>query len=1001
MVIPHPPHSPAWIYATDMSYFIVRVLLGHSFGLERGNIGVVVVCFLPVPIQGNEESLLGTGSGRPTVLGGREQKSTSYNKIRTRLLEKNPAIKNLFPFGKLNLSPEKLKDNADLRAHGKNVMETIGTAVETLDNPGKLVPFLKDLGARHNAYGTKPEHFKPLAEALIFTLKDGLPPKVFTAEVQGAWENALKVVAELMSEAMRSDDADVGPMSQRDKRLVRECWKVIQKDMVNLGAALFVRLLEKSPPIQNLFTFGKLNLSAEKLKRNKDLRSHGQRVMSTIGAVVMGLDDPDIIATILEDLGARHQMYGAKPEHFPALVEALMHSLKNGLPPKLFTPEAQEAWQNLMKMVATSMSKTMRSGSSEDEGPISSKNKRLVQASWKIMEKDAVNLGAVLFARLLEKNPSIQKLFPFGKLNLPPDKLRQNPDLRAHGKGVMETIGILVASLDDLKDIVPTLKELGARHNSYGAKPEHFPALVEAFMFSMKTRVSAEVFTAEVQEAWRNVLKVVDVTMSTSMSSHSNGASDVTISPKDKQLAQGSWKFIQKDLVNLGASMFVRLLEKNPGIRKTFSFGRLNLPPDKLRQNPDLRAHGKGVMLTFGTLVSGADDLGKIIPMMEDLGARHKTYGAKPAHFPAIVEAFMYSLKKGLSPKIFTPDVQEAWRNILSVVAVTMGSTMSSDESGVSEEESTASPISPKDKQLVQNSWKFVQKDLVNLGAVMFVRLLEKNPSVQNLFSFGKLNLPPEKLKQNPDLRAHGKGVMETIGTAVAGLDDLGRIVPILEEVGARHKIYGARPEHFPAVVEALMYSLKQGLSPNVFTSETQEAWRNILKVVDVTMSRTMRLDENGNSEEGLISLRDKRLVQKSWKVMQKDSVNLGAALFARFLDRNPSIRELFPFGKSSVPPQMLKHNSDLRAHGKGVMETIGTAVDGLDDLGKIVPILKDLGTRHNVYGAKPEHFQPLVDAFMYTMRNGLSSKEFTPDVQDAWENIWKVLAEVMSNGME
>ena len=76
--------------------------------------------------------------------------------------------------------------------------------------------------------------------------------------------------------------------------------------------------------------------------------------------------------------------------------------------------------------------------------------------------------------------------------------------------------------------------------------------------------------------------------------------------------------------------------------------------------------------------------------------------------------------------------------------------------------------------------------------------LIEKNPSIAKLFTFGELNLPSDKLRNHPDLRKHAKGVMETIGMAVAGLDDLEKTGTFLEDLGARHKMYGAKPEHFP-----------------------------------------------------------------------------------------------------------------------------------------------------------------------------------------------------------
>ena len=34
-----------------------------------------------------------------------------------------------------------------------------------------------------------------------------------------------------------------GPISTRDKKLVQGCWKIVQKDLINIGAVFFVRLV--------------------------------------------------------------------------------------------------------------------------------------------------------------------------------------------------------------------------------------------------------------------------------------------------------------------------------------------------------------------------------------------------------------------------------------------------------------------------------------------------------------------------------------------------------------------------------------------------------------------------------------------------------------------------------------------------------------------------------------------------------------------------------------
>ena len=63
---------------------------------------------------------------------------------------------------------------------------------------------------------------------------------------------------------------------------------------------------------------------------------------------------------------------------------------------------------------------------------------------------------------------------------------------------------------------------------------------------------------------------------------------------------------------------------------------------------------------------------------------------------------------------------------------------------------------------------------------ILWFRLTIDHPKVGKLFPFGGKNLSYDQLKADKDVRAHGKRVMETVGHAVNGLDDLDLLVPIL-----------------------------------------------------------------------------------------------------------------------------------------------------------------------------------------------------------------------------
>ena len=59
-----------------------------------------------------------------------------------------------------------------------------------------------------------------------------------------------------------------------------------------------------------------------------------------------------------------------------------------------------------------------------------------------------------------------------------------------------------------------------------------------------------------------------------------------------------------------------------------------------------------------------------------------------------------------------------------------------------------------------------------------------------------------------------------------------------------------------------------------------------------------------------------------------------------RLFEIAPSLKTLFPFGPDPNSP-------GLRAHALNVVETVGTAVDNLEKLDVLVPVLKDLGRAH------------------------------------------------------
>ncbi len=100
--------------------------------------------------------------------------------------------------------------------------------------------------------------------------------------------------------------------------------------IADTAAGLFYgRLFEVAPAVKPLF--------------HGDMKTQGRMLMSAIGLVVRGLENPDAIIPAVRAMGERHNRYGALPEHYPVVGECLLWTLEQGLGDE-FTPELKQAW---------------------------------------------------------------------------------------------------------------------------------------------------------------------------------------------------------------------------------------------------------------------------------------------------------------------------------------------------------------------------------------------------------------------------------------------------------------------------------------------------------------------------------------------------------------------------------------------------------------------------------------------------------------------------------
>mmetsp|Transcript_20418 Transcript_20418/g.64087 ORF Transcript_20418/g.64087 Transcript_20418/m.64087 type:complete len:196 (-) Transcript_20418:506-1093(-) len=134
--------------------------------------------------------------------------------------------------------------------------------------------------------------------------------------------------------------------------------------------------------------------------------------------------------------------------------------------------------------------------------------------------------------------------------------------------------------------------------------------------------------------------------------------------------------------------------------------------------------------------------------------------------------------------------------------------------------------------KLVQESWTKVEAlGLETVGILFFKRIFDIAPGAIKMFSFRD----EPNVYESPRFKKHAVGVVTTVGTAVAGLEDLAALVPVLQDLGSKHVTYGVESQHYDIVGHALLDTLALGLGA-AFTPEVKAAWEAVFALVATTM---------------------------------------------------------------------------------------------------------------------------------------------------------------------
>jgi hemoglobin-like flavoprotein len=111
----------------------------------------------------------------------------------------------------------------------------------------------------------------------------------------------------------------------------------------------------------------------------------------------------------------------------------------------------------------------------------------LVQESFAKVAPISEQAAVLFYDRLFEVAPTVRAMFP--------------DDMKEQRKKLMATLAVVVNGLSHLEAVLPAASALAKRHVSYGAKPEHYPVVGGALLWTLEKGLG-EAWTPDVAEAW-------------------------------------------------------------------------------------------------------------------------------------------------------------------------------------------------------------------------------------------------------------------------------------------------------------------------------------------------------------------------------------------------------------------------------------------------------------------------------------------------------------------
>jgi hemoglobin-like flavoprotein len=129
-------------------------------------------------------------------------------------------------------------------------------------------------------------------------------------------------------------------MTERNILIIKNSWSYMISLPDKPGVMFYEQLFEVAPQLIPMF--------------KSDLEQQQNKFSDMVTYMVAKLQNMDDIQNEIDALAKRHVHYGAKPEHYQLVGEALISTMRNSLG-DIWDEETSQAWTDLYQLWSSSM----------------------------------------------------------------------------------------------------------------------------------------------------------------------------------------------------------------------------------------------------------------------------------------------------------------------------------------------------------------------------------------------------------------------------------------------------------------------------------------------------------------------------------------------------------------------------------------------------------------------------------------------------------------------